>query len=66
MTKHICGGTILTGGAGAQQHQYCDRCGAFTRDLEGALPDGTDPEANQTAWDMGQNESPSGDEKEGT
>jgi len=59
MTTHICGGTILGGGSGKQKHQYCDRCGAYTYDLAAdQLPDGTDSDANEVAWDAGDDESP--------
>ena len=40
---HVCGGTILVGGSGNYDlaHQYCDRCGAFTHDVQAdQLPDG--------------------------
>lgn len=57
---HECGGTILSGGAGEQEHLYCDRCDAYTYDLDGAVPDGTDRAANQTAWDAGDERSPEG------
>ena len=58
MTVHDCGGTILVGGSGAQTHQYCDRCRAFTYDLDADVPDGTDERANLAAWDDGDDESP--------
>ena len=55
---HICGGTILVGSSGEQEHQYCDSCAAYTYDLDGALPSGMDAEANRAAWDAGDIESP--------
>lgn len=61
MRTHICGGTILTGGPAVseQAHQYCDRCGAFTYDMDArTLPSGTNPSVNQEAWDDGAGESP--------
>ena len=59
MQYHDCGGTILMGGAGGQAHQYCDRCGAYTYDLDAdALPPGTDAAANRRAWDSGDLQSP--------
>jgi hypothetical protein len=36
-TLHTCGGTILTGGTGDQAHLYCDRCRAFTHDIDGTV-----------------------------
>lgn len=56
---HVCGGTILYGFGGDSGQYYCDRCGAFTHDVDGELPDGTDPEANREAFDSGDIESPS-------
>jgi len=55
---HICGGTILVGGSGEQEHQYCDSCAAYTYDLSGDVPSGIDAEANRAAWDAGDIESP--------
>jgi len=56
---HKCGGAILVGGSGDQAHQYCDRCGAYTYDLDAdALPTGTDADANRRAWDSGDAQSP--------
>ena len=56
---HVCGGTILVGGSGDLAHQYCDRCGAFTYDVEtDRLPDGTDAAANEQAWSDGDEQSP--------
>ena len=57
---HECGGTILTGGTGAQEHSYCDRCGAFRyTTYSGPFPDGIDISRNQAAWDAGKEASPS-------
>lgn len=55
---HVCGGTILAGGSGDQEHQYCDRCGAYTYDMDADVPDGTDEPANGAAWDAGDLGSP--------
>lgn len=56
---HECGGTILTGGSGEHRHAFCDRCGAFRYDIDGgSFPDGTDRDANQSAWDAGDERSP--------
>ena len=55
---HICGGTILVGNSGEQEHQYCDSCAAYTYDLDGDVPSGMDAEANRAAWDAGDIESP--------
>ncbi len=57
-TTHLCGGTILTGGAGEQAHRYCDRCRAYTHDLSADVPSGTDEAANRAAWDAGEEQSP--------
>lgn len=57
LTSHICGGTILVGGSGEQAHQYCDRCGAYTYDLDAPLPTGIDAVANRAAYDAGDLES---------
>ena len=57
-TTHVCGGTILVGGSGDLEIQYCDRCGAFTHDMEADLPDGTDADANEQAWSDGDEQSP--------
>jgi len=55
---HECGGTILAGDMGSDQpHSYCDRCGAFAYG-DNPVPDGTDQEANQTAYDAGKDSSP--------
>jgi ribosomal protein L37E len=58
-TRHECGGTVLVGGEGEQEHAYCDRCGAFryTEDSS-AFPTGTDKAANNAAWDAGKTRSP--------
>lgn len=58
LRRHICGGAILTGGSGEQSHRYCETCRAFTYDLDGDLPDGTNVTANRAAWDAGDEESP--------
>lgn len=56
---HVCGGTILAGGSGEQEHQYCDRCAAYTHDIESdLLPDGIDQAKNTAAWDAGYMQSP--------
>ena len=56
---HVCGGTILLGAPGTQNaHRYCDRCGAYTYDIDDRLPGGTDATANQAAWDAGDDSSP--------
>ena len=60
-TNHSgCGGTILTGGAGAEEHEYCDRCGAFrySSDEDDDFPTGADRRANREAWDNGDERSP--------
>lgn len=55
---HECGGTILVGGSGETRHQYCDRCRAYTYDVDGDVPSGTNEAANRAAWDSGADESP--------
>lgn len=55
---HECGGTILTSTHADQQYWYCDQCHAFTYDPDSSVPAGTNPEANQAAWDAGDDESP--------
>lgn len=56
-TTHDCGGTILCS-SGEHAHRYCDRCGAFTHDLDAPLPSGTNKTANQAAFDAGKMTSP--------
>jgi hypothetical protein len=58
LSYHVCGGTIGHGGSGETRHKYCDRCGAFTYDLDADLPTGTDRAANRAAYDNGDDESP--------
>lgn len=58
---HECGGTILAGGAGEQAHKYCDRCRAFTYDLDGEVPSGCNIPTNRAAWDGGESVSPPAD-----
>jgi hypothetical protein len=60
ISLHSCGGTILHGGLGTPltSHKYCDRCQAFTYDLAGEVPSGTDRKANRRAYDRGEDESP--------
>ena len=54
-----CGGTILSGGAGEQAHDYCDRCGAFRYDsADEPFPSGSDRDANRRAYDDGDDRSP--------
>lgn len=54
--QHRCGGTVLKG----PDHIYCDRCGAYTYDVEAdALPTGSDQAANEAARDRGDEESSS-------
>ena len=56
---HInCGGTILIGGGSEDRHQYCDKCDAFTCDLDAVIPTGHNEKENQIAWDTGEFESP--------
>lgn len=58
---HECGGTILTVGSGDQEHSYCDRCGAFRyTTYSGPFPTGTDKDANDRAWNDGDECSPPG------
>lgn len=52
-TYHECGGTIIVGGSGEYEHQCCTRCGAYTYDMGGEVPSGTDAAANQAAYDTG-------------
>lgn len=57
-SHHACGGTILTSSGNGEEYSYCDRCGAFAYgDVE--VPDGTDKQANRSAFDGGDTESPS-------
>lgn len=58
MSAHVCGGTILVGGTGEQEHRYCDRCRAYTYDLDAEMPGGTDRAANVEAFDRGAPSSP--------
>ena len=58
-STHACGGTILHGGSGEQEHAYCDRCRAYAYTASDRdVPDGTDPAANRAAWDDGDEASP--------
>jgi hypothetical protein len=57
-TRHNCGGTILEGGSGEQRHKYCDRCRAYTYDMDAAMPTGVDSATNRAAWDDGDEASP--------
>ena len=63
-TQHTqtCRGTILVGGSGEYAHRYCSACRAYTYDLDGDVPDGTDAAANRRAWDAGEQESPAEEE----
>lgn len=62
---HDCGGTILVAYCPETYERYyhCARCGAFRGGDEPVLPSGTDPEANQQAWDAGDLESPDAQSK---
>lgn len=53
MHYHICGGVILTGNG----TDYCDRCGAFAPEGE-CVPNGTNHEANNLAYNNGDPRSP--------
>lgn len=50
-----CDGEVLTGGYGEYEHQYCDKCHAFTHDMDAEeLPSGTNEAANRKASDNGE------------
>jgi len=58
-THQNCCGTVAKGGSGEQEHQYCDRCGAYTYDMDAEdLPSGTDERLNQAAYSNGDEQSP--------
>lgn len=59
MTTHKnCGGTILIGGSGVQEHEYCDHCAAFRylTDDDDDFPTGNDRASNRAAWDNQEDE----------
>lgn len=58
MAFHGCGGAILSAELDGEEYYYCHCCGAFTYDLDGEVPSGTDEVANREAWDYGALRSP--------
>lgn len=54
----FCHGFILRHKHDLKEYDYCQTCGAFTYNIDGDFPTGTDKKANKAAWDNGLNQSP--------
>ena len=58
MAFHECGGAIMTAELDGKEYHYCDRCAAYTFDLNRKFPSGMGEAAIREAWDGGDIHSP--------